>query len=81
MFAGAPGAGKSTLALALATWMKVPTLYVSADTGAHTMSMRLFSMLTGKSQDEAEKLLSSDVKFALRFGTICSWINTQILRL
>jgi replicative DNA helicase len=64
MFAGAPGAGKSTLALALATWMKVPTLYVSADTGAHTMSMRLFSMLTGKSQDEAEKLLSSDVKFA-----------------
>lgn len=64
MFAGEPGAGKSTLALSLATWMKVPTLYVSADTGAHTMSMRLYSMLTGKSQDESEKLLSTDIKLA-----------------
>ena len=43
MFAGAPGAGKSTLALALALKMKVPTLYISADTNAHTMAMSLVS--------------------------------------
>jgi ABC-type branched-subunit amino acid transport system ATPase component len=64
MFAGAPGAGKSTLALAIALRTNVPTLYVSADTGAHTMSMRLFSMITGKSQDEAEVALSKDISYA-----------------
>ena len=41
MMAGTPGVGKSTLALALALKMKVPTLYISADTNAHTMAMRL----------------------------------------
>lgn len=66
MFAGAPGVGKSTLALALATWMKVPTLYISADTGAHTMSMRVLSMLTGKSQEETERILSNDIGLASR---------------
>jgi predicted ATP-dependent serine protease len=44
MIAGTPGAGKSTLALAIALRTKVPTLYVSADTNAHTMAMRLLSM-------------------------------------
>ncbi len=63
MFAGAPGAGKSTLALALATWMKVPTLYVSADTGAHTMSMRLFSML-GFTPTDRSRLGIAEVKVA-----------------
>lgn len=62
MIAGTPGAGKSTLALAIALRTKVPTLYVSADTNAHTMAMRLFSMITGKSQTEAEELLKSDVE-------------------
>lgn len=64
MFAGAPGAGKSTLALAIALRTNVPTLYISADTGAHTMSMRLFSMITGKSQSEAELTLSKDFVYA-----------------
>ena len=40
MLAGTPGVGKSTLALALALNMKVPSLYISADTNAHTMAMR-----------------------------------------
>ena len=55
MIAGTPGAGKSTLALALALRMQAPTLYLSADTNAHTMAMRLYSMITGVSQSEAEK--------------------------
>lgn len=54
MIAGEPGAGKSTLALALALRMNVPTLYLSADTNAHTMAMRLYSMITGESQQQAE---------------------------
>ena len=61
MIAGTPGAGKSTLALAIALRAKVPTLYVSADTNAHTMAMRLLSMITGKPQSEAERLLEQDV--------------------
>jgi len=61
MIAGTPGAGKSTLALALALRSKVPTLYVSADTNAHTMAMRLLSMITGKPQSDAELLLNDDV--------------------
>ena len=40
MIAGEPGAGKSTLALAMALRMQVPTLYLSADTNAHTMAER-----------------------------------------
>jgi predicted ATP-dependent serine protease len=57
LVAGTPGAGKSTLALSLALRMGVPTLYVSADTNAHTMAMRLLSMVTGKSQTESEEML------------------------
>jgi predicted ATP-dependent serine protease len=62
MIAGTPGAGKSTLALAMALRAKVPTLYISADTNAHTMAMRLLSMITGYPQAEAERLLSEDVE-------------------
>jgi len=62
MIAGTPGAGKSTLALAIALRTKVPTLYVSADTNAHTMAMRLLSMITGKTQTEAEVMLSDKVE-------------------
>jgi hypothetical protein len=58
MFAGAPGVGKSTLALAMALRTQVPTLYICADTGAHTMAMRLLSMITGVSQIEAENIVS-----------------------
>ncbi len=61
MIAGTPGVGKSTLALAIALRSKVPTLYVSADTNAHTMAMRLLSMITGRNQTEAEQMLIEDV--------------------
>jgi len=60
MIAGEPGAGKSTLALAMALRMRVPTLYLSADTNAHTMAMRLYSMISGESQSEAEKVISDN---------------------
>jgi predicted ATP-dependent serine protease len=62
MIAGTPGAGKSTLALAIALRAKVPTLYISADTNAHTMAMRLLSMIINKPQSEAEMLLIEDVE-------------------
>ena len=62
MIAGTPGAGKSTLALAIALRTKVPTLYISADTNAHTMAMRLLSMITGLPQSEAERALQDDVE-------------------
>ena len=61
MFAAAPGVGKSTLALALALKSKVPTLYISADTNAHTMAMRLASMISNKSQGDVEQLLNTDL--------------------
>lgn len=60
MFAAAPGVGKSSLALAIALKTQVPTLYISADTNAHTMAMRLGAMISGKSQSEVEPLLVSD---------------------
>lgn len=62
MIAGTPGAGKSTLALAVALRTKVPTLYVSADTNAHTMAMRLLSMITGRTQTDAEYMLIEQVE-------------------
>lgn len=64
IIAGTPGAGKSTLALALALRMQAPTLYVSADTNAHTMAMRLYSMIEGVSQSEAERIISSEPELA-----------------
>ena len=64
MIAGTPGAGKSTLALAIALRSNVPTLYVSADTNAHTMAMRLLSMITSKTQGDAEIMLTDDVASA-----------------
>jgi len=64
MIAGPPGAGKSTFALSLAVHSKVPTLYISADTHSHTMSLRLLAMLTGKSQAEVEPLMENDREWA-----------------
>ena len=64
MCAGTPGAGKSSIALAIAARTKVPTLYFSADTNAHTMAMRLLAMSSKISQTAAEQLLKKDPKQA-----------------
>jgi predicted ATP-dependent serine protease len=60
LIAGTPGAGKSSIALAIAVNSKVPTLYLSADTNAHTMGMRVVSMATGMSQSSSELMLAND---------------------
>lgn len=60
VIAGTPGAGKSTVALAVSLRAGVRTLYVSADTNQHTMAMRLYSMVTGESQRDAELVLAHD---------------------
>ena len=59
MIAGTPGAGKSSVALALALKAKVPTLYVSADTNAHTMAMRLLALRARIPQQQAEQMLKT----------------------
>lgn len=64
MIAGIPGAGKSTLALAMALRMRVPTLYVCADTNAHTIAMRIYSMVSGVSQRDAERILAEEPMIA-----------------
>ncbi|NDB57087.1 hypothetical protein EB001_01355 [bacterium] len=60
MIAGTPGAGKSSVALAIAAKAKVPTLYFSADTNAHTMAMRLVAMSGRMTQTAAEQLLKRE---------------------
>lgn len=57
MIAGPPGAGKSTLALALALRSGVNTIYASADTHSHTMTLRLLAMLTNYEQAQVEEFM------------------------
>lgn len=76
MIAGVPGVGKSFLSLALALKTGVPTLYFSADTNAHTMAVRIASMISGKNQDETEHLLATDpgwTKITLERGKHIQW--------
>lgn len=60
LVAGTPGAGKSSVALALAAKAQYPTLYFSADTNAHTMAMRLIAMTGRMTQSAAEQLLKRE---------------------
>lgn len=55
MIAGQPGAGKSALGHTIALRAKVPTLYFSADSHAHTMRLRSLAALTATPQMEVEK--------------------------
>lgn len=64
MIAGQPGAGKSTLALALALRAQVPTVYFSADSHAHTMSLRTIAALTGTDQALVEATMQEDPLWA-----------------
>jgi predicted ATP-dependent serine protease len=60
LIAGTPGAGNSSVALAIAARTKHPTLYFSADTNAHTMAMRLVAMTGHMTQTAAELLLKRE---------------------
>jgi KaiC/GvpD/RAD55 family RecA-like ATPase len=62
--AGAPGSGKSSLALALAVRCGQPTLYFSADTTKENVTIRLLSMLTGMDQRAAEEAKKNDPLWA-----------------
>lgn len=64
MVAGPPGAGKSTVALAIALKSRVPTLYASMDSHESTMAIRALSMATGISQSEVENRMVSDPEWA-----------------
>jgi len=55
MIAGQPNAGKSLLALFMAVNMKVPTLYISADTDAYTTAIRASAMVTGHTINTVEE--------------------------
>ena len=59
MIAGQPNAGKSLLALWMAVQMKVPTLYISADTDGYTTAIRAASMVTGNKVSTIEESFTS----------------------
>ncbi|MFD7017192.1 AAA family ATPase [Streptomyces sp. NPDC059928] len=54
------GTGKSLMALFLATWSNVPTLYVSADSTPATQLSRATAMITGDNAREVKKALVAD---------------------
>lgn len=60
MVAAPPGAGKSTIALAIALRARCPTLYFSADSHAHTMALRTVSALTATPQAKAEQWMEAE---------------------
>lgn len=55
MLASAPNSGKSMVALIMAIEMKVPTLYVSADTDKHDTIVRALANLSGHTMDTVEQ--------------------------
>ena len=59
MIAGQPNAGKSLIALYMAVQMKVPTLYISADTDAYTTAIRAAAMVTGHTVSTVEEAFQS----------------------
>jgi predicted ATP-dependent serine protease len=61
MIAGQPNAGKSLIALYMAVQMKVPTLYISADTDAYTTSIRAAAMITGHQTSTVEEAFITGV--------------------
>lgn len=64
MVAGPPGAGKSTVALAIALKSKVPTLYASMDSHESTMAIRSLAMITGAPQSKVEEYMTGDPEWA-----------------
>ena len=64
MVAGNPGAGKSTIALAVALKSQQPTLYFSMDSHASTMAIRSLAMITGLPQRECEERMALDQAWA-----------------
>lgn len=57
LIAGQPNAGKSAVAMALAIAMRLPTLYISADTDKFTSFVRGAACVTGDTQESVESAL------------------------
>jgi len=64
MVAAPPGAGKSSLGLDIATKIKRPTLYFSADSTELTMATRLGATLTGRYMFDVEQNILRDPEWA-----------------
>lgn len=58
LLASAPGGGKSTLALCYALAVKLPTLFISADTDLTTMAIRTGSAVLGWTQETVERYMA-----------------------
>src|SRR5581483_2995721 len=58
MLAGPPGAGKSTVALIAALRMRVPTLYISADSDEDTMAARAAAAITRHPVRDVEQTIA-----------------------
>lgn len=63
MLVSAPGVGKSVLAMIIARHIKLPTLYISADTSAHTMGVRMASNITGETVTAVDKMMRVEPGF------------------
>ncbi len=64
ILAGAPGGGKSTLAVNLAMKMEYPTLYLAQDSPASVLS-RMTSLVTQDAINVTAEALTSDQKYAI----------------
>jgi|SRR5215216_3659547 len=62
--AGAPGMGKTALAMTLARLMKMPTLYLCPDSSGKTILVRYLSQETGTPGAQVEQLADSDPQWA-----------------
>lgn len=73
MVAGPPGAGKSMLALAAAINMRVPTLYISADSNESTMAARAAACVTGHPIETVAKTIEIGLwreEYAVRLADV-----------
>jgi hypothetical protein len=75
MTAGAPGGGKSVLALSEAVHMRVPTLYISLDGDEMTVGTRLIQMATTVDQEEAERAMLGKTQLAFDVARLVPWLS------
>lgn len=71
----APGVGKSVYALAEAVEMRVPSLYLSMDTDAHTMSVRMVQKLCLVDGETAERWVREQNDLAVRALKATDWLR------
>ncbi len=78
MLAAAPNVGKSILAIDLVVKMRVPALFMSADTDDFTTTRRVGSLLTGYDQDQVENMMADRAWrewFGEQMDTALDWLR------